>query len=1177
MEEPTEAAESLEADGIASPLLGRVEGSDLRVLSSEAVLWFTGVLLVLAGSLYFTHTNWSAWSPETRSLVSASGLGLYGAGFAGLAYLVARRSVEQLRHAPERILGAVSVALVPIVGVALSQLGRGDPSAVQLLIAALAGATSLAGAAAVAHRVDPEGGGGIVVASASALVAISILGAVFETSFAGVVGGVAAATIAACLAGRVADVEKPSRALGIAALTYAFAAVAAASVVGVDRSLAQQMLGAFLALFALALTARPRSGAGRVLSIAGAFVAVPLVLSGPLAPVGSRVAVLVAAVLATSTLLRVARAAESRLAAVGAATFGLVAYYFSPAPFNVVLDLLLGAAKRAFGYESSPLPLPFFALTFFPYLALIAWIAIHLRSRASKLSRSVETWLLVATLAVSALALSGSDPRPAILSLPLYAIGFAAFARRKASPWLLQLSLLATAFALARGLEGLGLASAGLALLSFVWPVVARSIVPRAERSALVSSAAVAAIAASMAFDDGRLADGAALGIAGIGLVRTAFALDRGFLAAAGALLFASAFATSASGFRDERLFESPILLGIVLVTGLIHARRTWAWVLFVWVGAADVLVGIEAARAFGLEGGAVLTLTALIALADAAVGLALARWKLEPREPTNAAPRVASHVPSLVAALILCAIGLVAWFDRAPVSALGISVLAAILVSARARASVPAFLAGALESAIGLLLGAAAFGGSLGFGVAAVLLSLVEADSKGRRHAHRLVAAVGFSLAAYGIREHLAGLEATLTFSFLAVAALAAARREPTRARSVIAAHVTLAALASAAIAIPLRLGLPGEWMGQLPFVAAVALVSSMLLSAISRESFVARSVGASLEASSRLWIALAFFVSLVDALTRSSTGTAHVLLYVDFAVIFLLSVGAARATGRARYAFLAEAVLAATWAKLRSKGWLFPGSENADAVFMLVGAFVSTGAHALACRRGARAFEVAAKWTVLLLPPLAVLAGRPEPTFEDAGIALCAAAVYALADRVGTSRIAGPLAALMLNLATSLTWIRTGVSTPQAHVLPLAASVLVLAHVHRDQLSVHASAWIRLVALGGAYLSGFVTLLAFDAPGEALIMAVACVAGIALGALFRIKSYLFLGAGFLIADLGTNIVRFGLSGHAATTIVLTGLGLTVIGAMVTWSLNREQIAARMDALRHELALWST
>jgi hypothetical protein len=106
---------------------------------------------------------------------------------------------------------------------------------------------------------------------------------------------------------------------------------------------------------------------------------------------------------------------------------------------------------------------------------------------------------------------------------------------------------------------------------------------------------------------------------------------------------------------------------------------------------------------------------------------------------------------------------------------------------------------------------------------------------------------------------------------------------------------------------------------------------------------------------------------------------------------------------------------------------------------------------------------------------------------------------------------------------------------------------------------------------------VSGFATLLVFDSPVEALVMASACVTGVALGALFRIKSYLFLGAGFLVADLGINLVRFGLSGHVATTVVLTGLGLVLLASMVTWSLNRVALTERIHAFRAELAVWST
>lgn len=302
-----------------------------------------------------------------------------------------------------------------------------------------------------------------------------------------------------------------------------------------------------------------------------------------------------------------------------------------------------------------------------------------------------------------------------------------------------------------------------------------------------------------------------------------------------------------------------------------------------------------------------------------------------------------------------------------------------------------------------------------------------------------------------------------------------------------------------------------------------------------------------------------------------RASVGGVHTVQQLLFVTMFIALLRVTRRTQKAVYAWLAQVVLALIWLKIRSKSPWLQSLENANQIAMIALAFVLSGVHALA-KRGARGapFAKVSHLTALALPVVAAASSG-----ADAPMALAAALAYAFAGRMGASKWTGPLAALMFNVASCIFLDGAGVRSPQLYVLPVSVSLLLLSQLYQRELSPGAMSAIRLVALGGAYLSGFVSVLAFSDPGQALLMAVVCVAGIALGVVLQLRSYLLLGAGFLVIDLGTNIFRFGLQGGTQATLVLTGLGLSILSVMVAWSLHKAALKLRISEWNARMASW--
>jgi hypothetical protein len=432
----------------------------------------------------------------------------------------------------------------------------------------------------------------------------------------------------------------------------------------------------------------------------------------------------------------------------------------------------------------------------------------------------------------------------------------------------------------------------------------------------------------------------------------------------------------------------------------------------------------------------------------------------------------------------------------------------------------------------------------------------------------HRGVRAAGWVTATIAFSATMAELDrplAPVTLAFLAAGAFDTTRRSPSGFR------LTLAASAfSGAAALAVQQIVPSPAAGALAALAAAEIVPLLDHT---------RSAGAI--ATGLRWISGAAVIATL-IITPDAAPIERAAAQLTLLAIAALSIRDARghlSSGmRLAHAFVVEVALAGVWMELRARSGIFADVPNADAWACLVAAFVMTGVHSV-LRRGASgvAFERTARVSALVLPILAALAVEHEASFANAAFALAASASYALLARAGTAgKIAGVLSAAAFNVAAFLANLRFGLQDPQLYVLPLSGSLLVLAQVYQRDLSDRALGAIRVVALSAAYLSGFVSIMAFDAPHHALIMAAVCTAGVVLGAALRIKSYLLLGAGFLVVDLATNVVRFGLSGQTAATLVLTGLGLSILGAMVAWSLHRPAIEAILRRVAGDVESWA-
>jgi hypothetical protein len=167
--------------------------------------------------------------------------------------------------------------------------------------------------------------------------------------------------------------------------------------------------------------------------------------------------------------------------------------------------------------------------------------------------------------------------------------------------------------------------------------------------------------------------------------------------------------------------------------------------------------------------------------------------------------------------------------------------------------------------------------------------------------------------------------------------------------------------------------------------------------------------------------------------------------------------------------------------------------------------------------------------------------------------------------------------IASLSANAGLWALWTQHDLSFfvhPQLWLVPLALIVLASEWYHRATLKVEVSAGLRWLGLGLLYLSSTADLFITGLGQSTLLplaLALLAVFGVLLGILLRIRSYLFLGAGFLALDV------FSMIWHAAVDLEQTwiwwacgiALGAAILALFALFEKRRPQMLHLMEEMR--------
>ena len=255
---------------------------------------------------------------------------------------------------------------------------------------------------------------------------------------------------------------------------------------------------------------------------------------------------------------------------------------------------------------------------------------------------------------------------------------------------------------------------------------------------------------------------------------------------------------------------------------------------------------------------------------------------------------------------------------------------------------------------------------------------------------------------------------------------------------------------------------------------------------------------------------------------------------------------------------------------------------------LMVLAAAFLGAGLSELFHRRGLPVLSIPLERTAMLLPLAPAIGFWFVPAFENApplagadpSVWLLAAAFYGM---LAVTRWPGWQAAVFslaglaaANVGLAVFWAKHDwafLQNPQLWLIPVGLSILAAEHLNRRWLSPQQRAGVRYLALSAIYLP--LSLQHLGSIGHSLWLPLTLVlfslAGVLVGIVFRVRSFLYLGVTFLTLVVVT-MVRYAAVDLRLTWVFylcLIALGSAVIALVALYENRREAILAALKRFK--------
>lgn len=296
--------------------------------------------------------------------------------------------------------------------------------------------------------------------------------------------------------------------------------------------------------------------------------------------------------------------------------------------------------------------------------------------------------------------------------------------------------------------------------------------------------------------------------------------------------------------------------------------------------------------------------------------------------------------------------------------------------------------------------------------------------------------------------------------------------------------------------------------------------------------------------------------------------------LVFVALAVLLQSALGVVQGLRRNREADVVSALLglgvAASFVRLTTPwGTALAGHE---ASWLLGASLVFLALLGGARRLKVSVFQNPLRATVTVLPLLglglgASLGELTAPWMTAAGGIYLGLHVL---ERAPWSLVMGSIA---LNIAWASRWLDAGADSLPLFTVPPGLTLLGIAQYYRTRLNRESLNLLRYGGLSLIYASTYAQSL--NDPSHTLLLVLFCLAGMIAGGWLHIRSYLYLGAGVLVATLLTSLVRFGLAHPELNALYLIALGLTILGSMLVFTWKRQQVSQFREEIDLKLKGW--
>jgi hypothetical protein len=144
-----------------------------------------------------------------------------------------------------------------------------------------------------------------------------------------------------------------------------------------------------------------------------------------------------------------------------------------------------------------------------------------------------------------------------------------------------------------------------------------------------------------------------------------------------------------------------------------------------------------------------------------------------------------------------------------------------------------------------------------------------------------------------------------------------------------------------------------------------------------------------------------------------------------------------------------------------------------------------------------------------------------------------------------------------------------------PQWYALSFGASLFAFIGIYHKDLAPKTRTTLRNIGTFVIYLSSMYQVLFLNNIFDIIVLAVLAIAGVFAGIMFHIRSYLYLGALFLVLNIVVNLFRIGIQDRVIGMVFLFVTGLLLLVSAVYFNLKRDELLKTYTEWREKVSEW--